>query len=361
MVPDVVVIGGGPAGSSAAIRLARSGFKVQLYEKSRFPRPKLCGGFLSPDGSADLEDLNVLADLRRSGALPVNRTVIASQSGALIESTLPEPALSISRDVMDDLLLKEARRAGAEVFEGEDGFNHVGSVPRTIVAAGRLALSREKISPDQLTPWYGSPPTLYFGIQAQFQNVHDVTDQVELDLVQSGYVGLARQGTGVNVCTLTTWEMLRRFGPSLDSVMAKFTGENPVLRRHLSEATRTSDWMAVPVRLGIRRLTNGNTFYTGDAACVVDPFAGEGMSIGLYASSLLQKAFVQTERPAAEAYTALWREAFLPALRWNAVARALYSLPLLKQGALRALQWFPQAMNWLTDLTRCRRIVGETI
>jgi flavin-dependent dehydrogenase len=360
MTADVVVIGGGPAGSSAAIRLARTGYKVRLYEKSHFPRAKLCGGFLSPEGLADLEDLNVLSSLRRSGAIPIRRTVIASQRGAVIEAPLPEAALSISRDVMDDLLLQEARRAGAEVFEGEDGFSHAGSAPRTIVAAGRLALSREKISPDQLTPWYGSPPTLYFGIQALFQNVHGITDQVELDLVESGYVGLARQGNGVNICTLTTWDTLRRFGPSLDKVMARFAAENPVLRRHLSEASRIGDWMAVPVRLGIRRLTRGNTFYTGDAACVVDPFAGEGMSISLYASRLLQKAFVQTERPATEAYAALWREAFLPALRWNAVTRMLYSLPLLKQGALRALQWFPRGMNWLTDLTRCRRIAGET-
>ncbi|HEY1923596.1 MAG TPA: hypothetical protein VGG44_12660, partial [Tepidisphaeraceae bacterium] len=344
----------------AAIRLARTGLKVRLYEKSHFPRPKLCGGFLSSEGLADLEELNVLSSLRRSGAIQLHRTIVASQRGAIIESPLPEPALSISRDVMDDLLLQEARQAGAEVFEGQDGFAHADSAPRTIVAAGRLALSREKISPHQLHPWYSSPPTLYFGIQALFQNVHGVTDQVELDLVHSGYVGLARQTGGVNICTLTTWETLRRFGPSLDKVMARFTAENPVLRRHLADASRISEWMAVPVRLGIRRLTRGNTFYTGDAACVVDPFAGEGMSIGLYASRLLRKAFTQTQRPAAEAYAAYWREAFLPALRWNAVTRMLYSIPLLKQGALRALQWFPQGMNWLTDLTRCRRIAGDT-
>ncbi|MGD0461580.1 MAG: FAD-dependent oxidoreductase [Tepidisphaeraceae bacterium] len=360
MIADVVVIGGGPAGSSAAIRLARAGHKVRLYEKSHFPRAKLCGGFLSPEGLADLEDLNVLSSVRRSGALPLHRMVIASPRGRVIEAPLPDPALSVSREVMDDLLLQEARRAGAEVFEGQDGFSHAGSAPHTVVAAGRLALAKEKISPDQLSPWYGSPPTLYFGIQAQFQNVHGVTDQVELDLVESGYVGLARQGNAVNVCTLTKWDTLRRFGPSLDNVMARFASENPVLRRHLSDASRISNWIAVPVRLGIRRLTHGNTFYTGDAACVVDPFAGEGMSISLYASKLLQKAFSQTERAATEAYAALWREAFLPALRWNALTRVLYSLPLLRQASLRALQWFPHGMNLLTDLTRCRRIAGET-
>jgi flavin-dependent dehydrogenase len=361
MIADVVVIGGGPAGSSAAIRLARMGYKVRLYEKSRFPRPKLCGGFLSPEGLADLEELNVLLALRRSGAVPMRRTMIALQSGEVIETLLPEPGLSISRDIMDGLLLQEARTAGVEVFEGEDGFRHAGSAPRTIVAAGRQALAKQKISPDQLTPWYGSPPTLYFGIQALFQNVHGVTDQVELDLVDSGYVGLARQSNGVNVCALTTWDTVRKFGPSLNDVMARFTAENPVLRRHLIEASRIGDWMAVPVRLGIRCLARGTTFYTGDAACVVDPFAGEGMSIGLYASKLLEMAFAQTEKPATQAYAALWREAFLPALRWNAVTRMLYSIPVLKQGALRVLQRFPKGMNWRMDLTRCRRLASAIV
>jgi menaquinone-9 beta-reductase len=360
MTADVVVIGGGPAGSSAAIRLARAGHQVRLYEKSRFPRGKLCGGFLSPESFDDLEDLNVLGALRRSGAVALHRTVIASQSGGVIETALPRAALSVSRDVMDELLLEQARIAGVAVFEGEDGFEHCDSAGCTVIAAGRLAMAREEISADRLVPWYASPPTLYFGVQALFENVHGVTDQVELDLIKSGYVGLARQANGVNVCALTTWEAVRRLGPSLDQVMASFAAENPVLGRHLSGARRVGKWMAVPVRLGIRRLARGTTFYTGDAACVVDPFAGEGMSIGLYSSRLLERAMGQTEKPASEAYAKLWREAFLPGLRWNAVTRMLYSVPLLREAALRGLQWFPRGMNWLTELTRCRRVAGET-
>ena len=162
MTPDVIVIGGGPAGSSAAIRLSRMGRAVRLYEKSHFPRPKLCGGFLSFEGFSDLEDLNILEPLRR-GAAPVllHRTVIAPKRGPSLESDLPQEALSVSRDVLDSLLLEEARRAGVEVHEGEDGFSHRLEAPCTVIAAGRLGSASEPLHREKLTPWYAGSSATY--------------------------------------------------------------------------------------------------------------------------------------------------------------------------------------------------------
>jgi len=181
-----------------------------------------------------------------------------------------------------------------------------------------------------------------------------------LDLVSSGYVGLARQISGVNLCALTDQETLQRWGPSLDDVLFHFMAENPVLQNHLKVSSRSGPWMTVgPVKLGIRRLARESTFYVGDAACVVDPFVGEGMSMGLYSSRLLRRALDQTRSPADEVYSKLWRKAFMPALRWNAVMRLLYSIPVIREFARQALVWYPRGLNFLTDLTRYRHVAGE--
>ncbi len=348
---DAVVIGAGPAGSSAAIRLARMGMRVRLYEKATFPRAKLCGGFMSPECLEDLSDLDVLDDLRAAGATLVRRTVIASMKGIRVESALREAALSTSRDILDQLLLAQAARAGVDIRMGADGFQDSSPRDFTVIAAGRALGARAQ----KLTPWYAGSQTAYVGVQAFFDNVRDLTDQVEINLVECGYVGLVRQQQGINVCAMVTPDVLRRHGPSLDNVLQKWTLENPILKDHFQAARRKSPWMSVsPVRLGIRQLSAPGTFYVGDAACVFDPFAGEGMAMGIYGSRLLMKAFEQMEMSAEMAYEILWRQAFLPALKWNAVMRLFYSVPFLRESILRTMQGYPQGLNWMTDLTRYR-------
>jgi flavin-dependent dehydrogenase len=183
-----------------------------------------------------------------------------------------------------------------------------------------------------------------------------VTDQVELDLVASGYVGLARQADGsVNVCALTTQGTVQRWGPNLDNVLRHLVAENPVLQEHLAQAARAGHWLAVgPVRMGIRELAQGGAFYIGDAACVVDPFAGEGMAMGLYSSRLLARA-LESPSPS-DMYARLWRRSFVPALRWNALVRMAYRLRLVREPLVKTLRAFPQSLNWLMDLTRYERI-----
>jgi flavin-dependent dehydrogenase len=355
--PDVVVIGGGPAGSSAAIRLARSGRRVRLYEKARFPRPKLCGGFLSPESLADLENLEILGLLRQSGAIPVRRTVIVSPQGICVDSALPSPALSTSRLILDQLLLEQARRSGVDIIIGQDGFQDKSIREFTVVASGRLTHGPLIMRRKRLSPWYAGSETRCIGLQAFFRGVQGIGDQVELDLVEGGYVGLVRQQEGVNVCAMVTLETVAQQGPSLDRLLMHFMEENPALRSHINEATRSSDWMTVgPVRLGIRQLASGQTFYVGDAACVVDPFAGEGMAMGLYGSQLLMRALDQPGGSPQTAYERLWHQAFDPALRWNAVMRAIFSLPLFREPILHLLRWDPRGIQWLTELTRYRRI-----
>jgi flavin-dependent dehydrogenase len=114
---DVLVIGGGPAGSSTAIFLARHGYRVTLLERSVFPRVKPCGDYLTPGAVRLLRDeLGVLPELLAAGAVPVTRETVVTHRGATI--TGETAGLACSRSVTDFVLLRAAMAAGVEVREG---------------------------------------------------------------------------------------------------------------------------------------------------------------------------------------------------------------------------------------------------
>src|SRR3954467_5355361 len=103
---DVIIGGGGPAGASAAIHLATRGARVLLAEQKKFPRPKLCGEFISPECLAHFSELGVLEIMSSGGGVPITRTVFYARSGRSV--TVPSEwlssgslALGLSRAQMD--------------------------------------------------------------------------------------------------------------------------------------------------------------------------------------------------------------------------------------------------------------------
>ena len=114
---DVAVIGAGLAGSSAAISLAQVRYKVLLLEAGRYPRPKVCGEFLSPESVAIMNELNCLDSLQKLQPVRIDRLRITVPNGSEWRSVLPYPALGISRFALDKTLVDFAVKSGVEYRE----------------------------------------------------------------------------------------------------------------------------------------------------------------------------------------------------------------------------------------------------
>src|SRR5918999_2678017 len=78
---DAIIVGGGPAGASAGIHLAARGARVLLAEREHFPRPKLCGEFISPECLAHFARLGVAERMTAAGGAAVGETVFYTRSG----------------------------------------------------------------------------------------------------------------------------------------------------------------------------------------------------------------------------------------------------------------------------------------
>ncbi|HEX9919683.1 MAG TPA: FAD-dependent oxidoreductase, partial [Pyrinomonadaceae bacterium] len=128
---DVIVVGGGPAGTSASIHLATRGARVALVERERFPRAKLCGEFISPECLAHFARLGVLEEMRAAGGARVGETIFFARSGRRVGvpsawfgaetngdgRVASSCALGLSRAEMDQRLMLRARAVGVEVWE----------------------------------------------------------------------------------------------------------------------------------------------------------------------------------------------------------------------------------------------------
>ena len=137
---QVVVVGGGPAGSALAFALARSGVSVTVLDRAHFPRSKPCAEYLSPQASRVLASMGVLETVERSGAAQLAGMVIRAPNGVRVVGEFAgcsvkgfrDRGLSVRREILDAILLDAARDAGADVREA----THVVDVMRD--ASGRV-------------------------------------------------------------------------------------------------------------------------------------------------------------------------------------------------------------------------------
>ncbi|MFI5198095.1 MAG: NAD(P)/FAD-dependent oxidoreductase, partial [Thermoanaerobaculia bacterium] len=112
------MIGGSLAGSAAAFTLARNGARVIVLEKARFPRPKVCGCFLSHEALPVLRRMGIEEELGKEDPETITSFSLVERGGRRVETDLPVPVLSLSRRRLDTLAAGAAERAGARIHFG---------------------------------------------------------------------------------------------------------------------------------------------------------------------------------------------------------------------------------------------------
>ncbi len=312
---DVAIAGAGLAGSSLALRLSRRGAHVALLDPGVFPREKLCGEYLSPEGGEALERLGLAEDLARTGLQPIRRVRLSTPRGRELVAEVTGPdgraGFGLSRSTLDALLVQHARRAGVSVFEGcrvggplLDQGRVVGvraraaSEPfeiraRVVVAAdGRHS---SLVRQTGLTrPRSGFRPRLaglkrHWRLDDDNDSAAEPIGTVGLHLVPGGYGGTCRvEGPWINFCALLPEAILRRHKGDLDRAAIAYFGRNPVLRRFLDAAEPDGSWKTVAgVRVEVSRPRQPGIFYVGDAQGTVDPLGGQGMTMALLGAERL--------------------------------------------------------------------------
>jgi flavin-dependent dehydrogenase len=313
---DLAIIGGGPAGTAAALEARRHGLSVAIWERDRFPREKVCGEFISSEALPLLQN-EIPGTVARGTGIHYAEFVL--EHGATRTFRLPHPALGLSRHLLDAALWKAAEAAWVDACEGESVRRVRKLVPgrkqRTkweiesaggsvrwakdlIVACGRWWTVEGLTSPVR---WNSiATPGDWVGVKAHFAGVPP-SNNVELYFFRGGYCGLAPvEDSACNVCCLMHRERVRKCGPK---GLEDFAGwlsqisQLPALESRLRDATQVSPVeTTAPVSLARRQAVQSGALMVGDASGFLDPFTGEGISMALHSGRLAARAIVKSLR-----------------------------------------------------------------
>lgn len=345
-----IVVGGGPAGSTAALHLAGAGCRVLMLERAEYPRDKACGDLLIPD---------TLAALRRGGlydrvaaeARPVDRALVSSPSR--IEWGIPGEFLLLGRERFDELLAEAASDRGAVVAHGrvvglrssDDGVAvDVAGIEDPFHARFAVLATGSDVSLlDELGMLQQPAPTAvavraYVRSPVRLEELFISFDRA----IVPGYAwAFPLPGMEYNVGVGVLHDPDEPARHDLRQLFDTFCREVPAVRRLMSEAEDVGPLRGARLRCGLRgaRAAGGNILAVGEQISTTYPFTGEGIGKAMETGEMAADAIAAAAHGDPEALAAYG-------------ADVETSLRPRYEGYATAQRWLSRP--WLNDLVSWR-------
>jgi flavin-dependent dehydrogenase len=354
---DPLIIGGGPAGTAAAITLARFGHHPLLLEKTTRPTDKVCGDFLSHDAIRQVQCLGI--DPATLGAAPINRVRLV-RGNRVAEAALPFPAIGLSRRILDAALLRAAEATGAIVCTGQtvrrltrDGGTWSVQTD-TLRTAGTVFLATGKHdlrnAPRTHTTRDAVGMKTYLALAPGPARI--LRNATELTLFPGGYAGMQHVEDGQTVLCIAvrraafhayggTWPSLltsvRRSSPRFTALL---DGARALLLRPLAVAAIPYGYCAEP----------GDLFRLGDQAAVIPSLTGDGIAIALHSGQQAAESWLAGLSP--QDYQRALTRTLSPQMRLAGLLHWGGTNHLAQTAAHPVLRRFPNLLRWAAGRTR---------
>ena len=358
---DLLVIGGGPAGAATAIRAARAGVRVIVFEKGPHGRDKVCGDGLTPRAVAALQDLDI--DISPAHRIDGLRMIAGKTTRELAWPTtdrFPNHGAVWPRRKFDTYLIDLAIEAGAEVrFDTEalpvlEGGRVVGvsaggetfTAPLTVLAAGAQGAAAKLVGAER-------DPDEPFGLairayaetprhaERHLEACLSLRDEHGVPVPGYGWMFPAGDGTvNIGVGALSTMQGFKKL--NLNTLLDQYAA---IVHDSWSLGSYLEKPRAWRLPMSSLRRHGPGWLAVGDAAGFVNPMNGEGIDYGLESGTLAADLFVANPSSAPDIYDRVVGERFDAFLRTGRRFSFIIGHPLLLRSGLRVAVGTQAAAN----------------
>ncbi len=337
---DIIIIGGGLAGLTAALQLSISDYNVLLIEKNTYPHHKVCGEYVSNEVLSYLNTLGI--DPLAAGAKQIDTLQISNASGKQLQVKLPLGGFGISRYKLDYLMFQQLENKMPVIQDNvtsvdfvEDGFTVKTQSKKKYHAKYVIGAFGKRSNLDKaLNRNFFSNKTQWMAVKAHYKAPFP-DDLVALHHFPGGYCGLSRVETGfVNLCYLTK---VKAFSPfkSISEFENQVLCQNPHLKAFLSQAEAVFEKPLTISQISFERkkTIENHIFMVGDSASLIHPLCGNGMAMAITAAKLLAETLIELQgkpRAAIEnSYRQKWNAMFTGRLRFGSLLQTVMMTPTL--------------------------------
>ncbi|MEH6658098.1 NAD(P)/FAD-dependent oxidoreductase [Leeuwenhoekiella marinoflava] len=361
---NIAILGGGLAGLTAAIHLKKAGYAIQVFEKERCPKHKVCGEYLSNEILPYWQKLEI--NPCDWGAVSISDLYFTTSKGKNIKAALPLGGFGISRYTLDSKMTEVAKEVGCqfifktvesvdfdEYFTIKTQDNTLYKADLVIGTYGKrsnldISLSRKFIQ--KKSPW--------LGVKMHY-NAEIDKRTVQLHNFEGGYCGISQvEDNRVNACYLTHLDAFKKWG-NLENFQYQVLRKNPYLEAFFSDANPLFEkpLSISQVSFQQKQLIENHVLMCGDSAGLIHPLCGNGMAMAVVGAKILSECIIEYEQAKQNRnqlennYSKKWNAEFTSRLRTGRVLQGILQNKTITNYSLKALQSFPFMMDKLIEST----------